>query len=159
MKKPAFLFVLLILMAASCSPDYVKSRLIQYDINNLYYSPDGYACRFSVYKADSLRGYGWKIYDLLSDSLNIRAYDTTFVKNIYEYPSVTAVFNVKPDSGTIRRYVSSAGQMRLLGYQDLDILGDFYFTMKNKDNPLDSFMLQSGYFRIFLDYRDSIIAK
>lgn len=159
MKRTAIVFIPLILLLVSCYREVERSRLLEFRINGQYYSFSGYATRYYIYKGGKLKAYGWKIYDKDEDSLVIRACDTTLTKNTYNVPAFNATYYVKPDAGDYKIYDATNGEFRLLGMQAGDIIGDYHCTVKNRIDSKDSIMIQDGYFRIWLDYQDSVLTK
>jgi hypothetical protein len=47
----------------------------------------------------------------------------------------------------------------MIGVMEADITGDFHFKVKNNGDATDSLMLSEGYFRIYLEFADTVLAK
>lgn len=144
------------LMLVSCdNHEVVRSRLLEYRNNGVYTSAKGYAVKYTAYKSSIKKSYIWNIYETGSDALSLWVTDTTFVKSTYEFPSFSAIFK----TGGSKTYHTTSGQLRLLGVDAGDLVGDFHCNMKNISDSNDSIVITAGYFTIFLEYRDSLLVK
>ena len=143
----------------SCTEEVPKARLLEFKINGQLYSYEGYAIRYCDYNGDAKLGYDWHIYNLGQNALDIQAYDNTFTKTTFSYPGFQIKYTVELSAGQSKIYESAGGLLRLLGQESGDVSGDFHFKMKNILNPLDSVMIDDGYFRIWLEKRDRVFSK
>jgi len=121
----------------------------------MYASSKAYAVKFSAYKNDVKKSNIWNIYETGTDAVVIWAPDSTFAKNTFTYPA----FLVEYKTSDSRTYHATEGQFRLLGIEIGDLIGDFHFKLKNVANANDSLMITAGYFRIYLQYQDSLLTK
>jgi hypothetical protein len=144
------------LLLISCSTHEVgKSQLLEYRNNGMYLSSKGYAVKYAAYKNSVKKSNIWSIYETGSDAISILAPDSTFVKNTYTYPALSVIYKT---SGS-KTYHATEGEFRLLGMTVGDIEGDFHCKLKNIANANDSLMITEGYFRIYLQYKDSLLTK
>jgi hypothetical protein len=156
MKGTILFSVIVSMLLTSCgSHEVERSHLLEYRINGVYTSFGGLAVKYSAYKNDVLKRNIWNIYETGSDAISFWVPDSTFTKNSYTYPA----FSVEYKTGGSKTYHATEGEFRLLGLEMWDIIGDFHCKLKNVVNPDDSLMITDGYFRIFLEYRDSLLAK
>jgi hypothetical protein len=158
MKKVIFLICALALLP-SCVKEREKATLLEYEIGGKLYSYQGFAYRYTDYLNNVRQGYDWHIYNEGQSALYIQAYDASTTKTLFNYPGFEAELNIELQGGTSKTYRSSAGLFRIVGQEMGDVIGDFYFTMKNVLNPLDSVVIKNGYFRIFLERRDRVFSK
>jgi hypothetical protein len=156
MKRSILLSGIASLFLISCGTHEVeKSHLLEYHNNGVYSSSKGYAVKYTAYKNSVKKSNIWSIYETGSDAISIWAPDSTFTKNTYTYPAFSAVYKT---SGS-KTYHATEGVFRLLGMAVSDIEGDFQCKLKNIANANDSLMITSGYFRIYLQYQDSLLTK
>lgn len=156
MKRSIFYTCLAALLMVSCdSTEVTKSSLLEYRNNGAYASSKGFAVKYTAYKNTTVKANIWHIYETGSDAINIWVPDTTLTKNTFEIPSFKAVLK----TSAAKTYQASSGQFRLLGMEANDLSGDFHFRMKNISDPNDSITISEGYFRIYLDYKDSTLVK
>ncbi|MCU0474341.1 MAG: hypothetical protein MUC93_13435 [Bacteroidales bacterium] len=158
MKKSLFIICTAFFLF-SCTEEVPKARLLEFKINGQLNSYEGYAYRYTDYNDDAKLGYDWHIYNLGQNALYIQAYDNTFTKTSFSYPEFQIKYTVELTEGQSKTYEAAGGQFRLLGQEMGDISGDFHFKMKNILNPLDSVMINEGYFRIWLEKRDRIFSE
>jgi hypothetical protein len=158
MKKAIFIICALSLLP-SCEKEHEKGRLLEYDIKTQLYTYEGFAYRYNDYVNNLSEGYDWHIYNLGQSALNIQAYDESFTKTLFNYPDFKAEFTVELAGGNSKLYKSSAGRFRITGQEKGDVIGDFYFTVKNVLDPLDSLVITNGYYKIYLERRDRIFSK
>lgn len=158
--KKYLLLIYSILFLFSCAKEETpKTRLLEFEINSQFYSYEGYAYQYSDYVNDKKKGIDWHVFNLGQNALYIQAYDSTFAKLAFPYPAFQAKYTVELPAGQSKSYQATAGELRLLGQEMGDISGDFHFKMKNILNPLDSLMIEDGYFRIWLEKHDRIFHK
>jgi hypothetical protein len=156
MKRTILFSGIISILLASCgSHEVEKSHLLEYWNNGVYSSAAGSAVKYSSYKNSVLKSYIWNIYGSGVNSISMWVPDTTFVKNTYTCPAFSVTYKTS-DSKT---YHASVGEFRLLGLNNGDLAGDFHCTLKNAANPNDSLMITKGYFMIYLQYHDSLLAK
>jgi hypothetical protein len=156
MKRTIFFSAIVSIILSSCSNhEVVRSHLLEYRNNGVYSSLKGYAVKYTAYKNLVKKSNIWNIYETGSNAIVIWVPDTTFAKNTYTYPA----FSVEYKTGDSRTYHATEGQFRLLGLDVGDLIGDFHFKLKNVANANDSLMITEGYFRIFLQYQDSLFTK
>jgi len=157
--KKSLLIICLSFFIISCTEEVPKARLLEFKINGQLYSNEGYAYRYSDYNGDVKLGYDWQIYNLGQNALLIQAYDNTFTKTIFSFPDFQIKYTLELPGGQSKIYEAAGGQFRLLGQEMGDATGDFHFKMKNILNPLDSVMIEDGYFRIWLEKSDRVFSK
>jgi hypothetical protein len=157
--KKYLLLICPFLMLVSCVKEREKSQLIEYEIDGQTYAYTGYAIRYNDHVNDISKGIDWHVYNLGQTTLYIQAYDSSFSETLFAYPAFQAVLNVELKNGNSKTYIATAGEFRLLGQQVGDLTGDFHFKMKNILNPLDSVMIDNGYFRIWLEEYDRYFTK
>jgi hypothetical protein len=156
MKRTILFSGIISILLSSCSSHEVeKSHLLEYWNNGVYSSAHGYAVKYTAYKNSIKKSYIWNISGSGGDSLSMWVSDTTLIKNTYSYPA----FSIMYRSRDSRIYHATSGEFRLLGIKVPDIVGDFNFKLKNVANPNDSLMITAGYFMIYLQYKDSLLAK
>jgi hypothetical protein len=159
MKKLTFSLICILALSSACTEETPRAELLEYNIGGRLYSYKGYAFKYTDYADNEREAIDWHIYNLGQSSLYIQAYDNSFEKTIFTYPAFEARFIVELAGGTSKIYQASAGQFRILGQEMGDVLGDFYFTMKNVSNPSDSLMVTGGYYRIWLEKYDRFFSK
>jgi hypothetical protein len=157
--KKSILLICSLCLIMSCVKEREKARLLEYEIKGQLYSYEGFAFRYNDYVSNISKGYDWHIYNLGQNSLYIQAYDTTFNNTLFNYPSFQAEYKVELPAGKAKTYRVSSGQFRIVGSEMGDIIGDFRFIVKNELNPLDSLVINNGYFRIYLEKRDRVFSK
>jgi hypothetical protein len=156
MKRTILFSGIISILLSSCgSHEVEKSHLLEFWKNGVYSSTHGYAVKYTAYKNLVKKSYIWNIYGSGGDSLSMWVPDTTLTKNTYVYPAFSAMYKTS-DS---RIYHATSGEFRLLGLKVPDIAGDFKFKLKNVANPNDSLTITDGYFMIYLQYKDSLLAK
>ena len=156
MKKTLLPVILVLAFLAACTEEAPRAELLEYNIGGNLYSSKGYAYRYSDYLGYEKQGYDWHIYNLGMSSLYIQAYDSTYEKTIFQYPAFEAELTVELANGTSKTYQAAGGEFRLTGHDMGEVVGDFHIKVKNTSNPLDSLMINSGYFRIWLEKYDRI---
>jgi hypothetical protein len=157
--KKSFLLTCTIFILISCTEETQRSHLLEFKINNQIYSYEGYAFRYNCYLNNISKGYDWHVFNSGKNAIYIQTYDSTLKKYVYQYPSFRATFTVGQSAGESKTYRATTGELRLLGQEMGDLIGDFHFKMKNILDPLDSLMIGEGYFKIWLEYRDSVLIK
>jgi len=156
MKRTILFSGIISILLSSCGTHEVeKSHLLEYRNNGVYSSAKGYAIKYTAYKNSVKKSYIWNIYGSGGDSISMWVPDTTLIKNTYAYPAFSVMYRTS-DS---RIYHATSGEFRLLGLQVSDLEGDFHFKLKNVANPNDSLTITEGYFTIYLQYQDSLLAK
>jgi hypothetical protein len=156
MKRTILFSGLIFILLTSCGTHEVqKSHLLEYRNNGIYNSTQGYAVKYTAYKNSVKKSYIWNIYGSGGDSISMWVPDTSLVKNTYTYPA----FSVRFRTSDSRIYHATSGEFRLLGLQVPDLVGDFHFKLKNVANSNDSLTITEGYFTIYLQYQDSLLAK
>lgn len=156
MKRTIFFSAIISILLPSCGNHEVeRSHLLEFRNNGIYSSSRGHAIKYSAYKNDVKKSNIWNIYETGSDAIVIWVPDTTFAKNTYTYPA----FSVEYITGDSRTYHATEGEFRLLGIEAGDLIGDFHCKLKNVTNVNDSLMITEGYFRIFLQYQDTLLTK
>jgi hypothetical protein len=159
MKKFLAFSACCLLILSSCGLREVQhARLIEFRTDGVYNSYTGYAKRYSVYVNSIRKGNLWHVYDN-QGNISIWARDTTLLKTQYDYPAFNASMVVTPIGGPTKLYTATTGQFRMIGLVEADITGDFHFKVKNITNSNDSLMLTQGYFRIYLEFADTVLSK
>ena len=156
MKKSLLALISALALLISCTEETPRAELLEYNIGGNLYTYKGYAYRYTDYIVNDKQGFDWHIYNLGQNSLYIQAYDATYTKTIFTYPAFEARFIVEMADGKSKVYQTSSGEFRITGQEMGDVIGDFHFKVKNIANPLDSLMINSGYFRIWLERYDRI---
>lgn len=157
--KKSLIIICSAFFLVSCVKETPKARLLEFEIDGHLYSYEGYAYRYNDYNGTVKLGYDWNIYNSGQSSINIQAFDDTFTKTVFAYPDFWVTFTVEIAQGQSKTYEATGGELRFLGQKSGDITGDFHFKMKNVLNPLDSVMIQNGYFRIWLEKGDRLLSK
>jgi hypothetical protein len=155
MKNLMILFCAMLLMG-SCVKEAPRAHLLEFQIGGEFNSYEGSACRYNDLVGGISNGYDWHIFNLDQNGLYIQAYDYTFTKTLFTYPQFEAVYKVELPEGLSKTYKAVSGEFRLLGVDMGELSGDFHFKLKNTLNPLDSIMMNEGYFRIWLEYKDRL---
>jgi hypothetical protein len=158
MKRNILIFFTVLLLV-SCTKERAKSRLIEYEIGEQTYSFEGFAIRYTDYVNDESKGYDWHIYNEEQDRLYIQAYDSTFTRTTFAFPSFQAVLDVELPKGLSKTYKATTGEFRITGLDMGDVVGDFRLKMKNMLDPEDSLMITNGYFRIYLEHYSRVFTK
>ncbi|MCX6332990.1 MAG: hypothetical protein NT092_01635 [Bacteroidia bacterium] len=159
MKKSLFALICTIALFVSCTEETPRAELLEYNIGGNKYSYKGYAYKYTDYTGNEKQGLDWHIYNLGQSALYIQAYDASFTKTIFPYPSFEAKFTVELADGKSKIYQATAGEFRITGQEMGDVVGDFHFKVKNIVNPLDSLMITAGYYRIWLERYDRVFSK
>jgi len=156
MKKSILPLLCALTLVISCTEETPRAELLEYNVGGNLYTPKGYAYRYTDYSGIEKKGFDWHIYNLGQSSLYIQAYDTTYTKTIFTHPAFEARFTIELADGKSKVYQASSGEFRITGQEMGDVIGDFHFKVKNVANPLDSLMINSGYFRIWLERYDRV---
>ena len=158
MKRFIFLLSLLLLIF-SCNNEPSKNQLLEAKIDGQYFSFTGSADKYTDYVNSLKTGYEYQVYNHDKHSFIIEAYDSIFTKIIFNFPEFTAHYIVELTGGQSKTYQAVSGRFRILGTENGNLRGDFYFKAKNISNPLDSVMITEGYYDIFLENSDRTFPK
>ncbi|HBC79638.1 MAG TPA: hypothetical protein DCZ51_13465 [Bacteroidales bacterium] len=153
MKRYIYLLSLL-LFIFSCDNEPSKNQLLEAKIDGQYFSFTGSADKYTDYVNSQKTGYEYQIYNHDRHSFLIEAYDDTFTKIIFNFPEFTAQYIVELTGGQSKTYEAVSGRFRILGNENGNLRGDFYFKAKNILNSSDSVMITDGYYDIFLNESD-----
>jgi hypothetical protein len=153
MKRYIYLLNLL-LFIFSCDNEPSKNQLLEAKINGQYFSFTGSADKYTDYVNSLKTGYEYQVYNHARHSFLIEAYDSTFTKIIFNFPEFTAHYIVELTGGQSKTYEAVSGRFRILGTENGNLRGDFYFKAKNILNPSDSVIVTDGYYDIFLENID-----
>jgi len=153
MKRYIYLLSLL-LFIFSCDNEPSKNQLLEAKIDGQYFSFTGSADKYTDYVNNQKTGYEYQIYNHDRHSFLIEAYDDTFTKIIFNFPEFTAQYIVELTGGQSKTYEAVSGRFRILGNENGNLRGDFYFKAKNILNSSDSVMITDGYYDIFLNESD-----
>jgi hypothetical protein len=156
MKKPLLTILCALPLLISCTEETPRAELLEYNLGGTLYTPKGYAYRYTDYSGSEKKGFDWHIYNLGQRSLYIQAYDASYTKTVFTYPDFEARLIVEMADGKSKVYQTTSGEFRITGQEMGDVIGDFHFKVKNITNPLDSLMINSGYFRIWLERYDRV---
>ncbi len=143
----------------SCDDEPSKNQLLDAKIDGQYFSFTGSADKYTDYVNSQKTGYEYQVYNHDRHSFLIEAYDDTFTKVIFSFPEFTAQYIVELNGGQSKTYEAVAGRFRILGTEQGNLRGDFYFKAKNILNPSDSVMITEGYFDILLEAHDRTFPK
>jgi hypothetical protein len=149
MKKYIYL-VSLLFFIFSCDNEPAKNQLLEAKIDGQYFSFTGSADKYTDYVNSLKCGYEYQVYNHARHSFLIEAYDSTFIKIIFNFPEFTAHYVVELTGGQSKTYEAVDGRFRILGTENGNLRGDFYFKAKNILDPADSVMITEGYYDIFL---------
>ena len=155
MKKLLFLSFMFFFFN-SCDKESTKNQLLDSKIDGQYFSFNGVAEKHTDYINGQKTGYEYQVYNHDRHSFLIEAYDNTFKKVIFPFPEFSAQYIVELDGGLSKTYQAVSGRFRILGEDNGNLRGDFYFKAKNIVNPSDSVMISDGYFDIFLENHDRV---
>lgn len=153
MKRYIYLLSLL-LFIFSCDNEPSKNQLLEAKIDGQYFSFTGSADKYTDYVNNQKTGYEYQIYNHDRHSFLIEAYDDTFTKIIFNFPEFTAQYIVELTGGQSKTYEAVSGRFRILGNENGNLRGDFFFKAKNILNSSDSVMITDGYYDIFLNESD-----
>ncbi len=155
-----FIFLLsLLLYIFSCNDKPSKNQLLEAKIDGQYFSFTGSADKYTDYVNSQKAGYEYQVYNHDRHSFLIEAYDDIFTKVIFNFPEFTAQYIVELTGGQSKTYEAVSGRFRILGTENGNLRGDFYFKAKNISNPLDSVIVTDGYYDIFLKTIDRTFPK
>jgi len=157
--KKRILFLSIIFFALSCQKEPEKNKLLDAKIDGQYYSFNGSAVKYTDYVNSQKTGYEYQVYNHDRHSFLIEAYDDTFNKVVFPFPEFSAQYIVELDGGQSKTYQAVSGQFRILGTENGNLRGDFYFKAKNILNVSDSVMISDGYFDICLENHDRTFPK
>jgi hypothetical protein len=138
----------------SCDNEPAKNQLLDAKINGQYFSFTGSADKYTDYVKSLKSGYEYQVYNHDRHSFLIEAYDSTFTKIIFNFPEFNAHYIVELTGGQSKTYEAVDGRFRILGTENGNLRGDFYFKAKNILDPADSVMITEGYYDIFLETKD-----
>lgn len=158
MKKFIYLVSLLFLIF-SCDNEPAKNRLLEAKIDGQYFSFTGSADKYTDYVKSLKSGYEYQVYNHDRHSFLIEAYDSTFTKIIFSFPEFNAHYIVELTGGQSKTYEAVDGRFRILGTENGNLRGDFYFKAKNILNASDSVIVTDGYYDIFLETKDRTFPK
>ncbi len=157
--KKLILFLLTSFFIFSCDNEPSKNQLLEAKIDGQYFSFTGTADKYTDYVNSLKTGYEYQVYNHDRHSIIIEAYDSTFTKIIFNFPEFTANYIVELTGGQSKTYEGVSGRFRILGPENGNLRGDFYFKAKNILNPLDSVIITDGYYDIFLKNSDRTFPK
>ena len=157
--KNIICLVISLLYVFSCNNESTKNQLLEAKIDGQYFSFNGSAEKYSDYANNQKTGYEYQVYNHDRHSFLIEAYDNTFTKVIFTFPEFSARYTVELDGGQSKTYEAVSGRFRILGTEQGNLRGDFYFKLKNISNPLDSVIITEGYYDIFLNEFDRTFPK
>jgi hypothetical protein len=158
MKRFIYLASLLIFIY-SCDNEPTKNQLLEAKIDGQYFSFNGSAEKYTDYVNSQKTAYEYQVYNHDKQSFLIEAYDNTFTKVIFTFPEFTARYIVELNGGQSKTYEAVSGRFRILGTDQGNLRGDFYFKAKNVSNPLDSVIITDGYYDILLENIDRTFPK
>jgi hypothetical protein len=151
--------VSLLFFIYSCDKEPSKNKLLEAKIDGQIYSFNGTAEKYTDYVNSQKTAYEYQVYNHDRHSFLIEAYDDSFTKVIFSFPEFSAQYIVELDGGQSKTYEAVSGRFRILGTEQGNLRGDFYFKAKNILNPSDSVMITEGYFDIFLKAYDRTFPK
>jgi hypothetical protein len=151
--------VIPILFIFSCNNEPSKNQLLEAKIDGQYFSFNGNAEKYTDYANSQKTGYEYQVYNHDRHSFFIEAYDNTFTKVIFTFPEFSARYIVELDGGQSKTYEAVSGRFRILGTEQGNLRGDFYFKAINISNPSDSVIITDGYYDIFLETKDRTFPK
>jgi hypothetical protein len=157
--KKLSLLLLATLFIFSCDDKPAKNQLLDAKIDGQYFSFNGSADKYTDYVNSLKTGYEYQVYNHDRHSFLIEAYDDLFTKVIFNFPEFTAQYIVELTGGQSKTYEAVSGRFRILGTEQGNLRGDFYFKAKNILNPQDSVIITEGYFDIFLENIDRTFPK
>ena len=143
----------------SCDDEPSKNQLLEAKIDGQYFSFTGSADKYTDYINSLKTGYEYQVYNHDRHSFLIEAYDDIFTKIIFNFPEFKAQYIVELTGGQSKTYEAVSGRFRILGTENGNLRGDFYFKAKNILNPLDSVIISEGYYDIFLENQDRTFPK
>jgi hypothetical protein len=158
MKKLCLLFLTSFFLF-SCDNEPSKNQLLEAKIDGQYFSFTGSADKYTDYVNSLKTGCEYQVYNHDKHSFIIEAYDSTFTKVIFNFPEFTAHYIIELTGGQSKTYQTVSGRFRILGTENGNLRGDFYFKAKNILNPLDSVIVTDGYYDIFLETQDRTFPK
>jgi hypothetical protein len=158
MKKLCLLFLTSFFLF-SCDNEPSKNQLLEAKIDGQYFSFTGSADKYTDYVNSLKTGYEYQVYNHDKHSFIIEAYDSTFTKVIFNFPEFTAHYIIELTGGQSKTYQTVSGRFRILGTENGNLRGDFYFKAKNILNPSDSVIVTDGYYDIFLETQDRTFPK
>lgn len=148
------LILILIFLAASCTEEPEKNRLLEATVNGQIRTFNGVAKKYTDYAAGIKTGVEYNIFSNDGNSLSIEAYDDSFTLTTFPFPAFSAIYKKEVGGGQSVTYNAVSGQFRILGNDHGNLRGEFSFKVKNINDPLDSLMITDGYFDIFLEESD-----
>jgi hypothetical protein len=157
--KKLSLLLLTIFFTFSCDKEPSKNQLLEAKIDGQIYSFNGTAEKYTDYVNSQKTAYDYQVYNHDRHSFLIEAYDDTFTKVIFSFPEFSARYIVELDGGQSKTYEAVSGRFRILGTEQGNLRGDFYFKAKNILNPSDSVIITDGYYDIFLNESDRTFPK
>ena len=155
MKKYIYL-VISIVFAISCDNKPSKNQLLEAKIDGQIYSFNGSAVKYTDYVNNVKTAYDYQVFNHDMHSFLLEAYDATFTKTTFPFPEFSAQYTVQLEGGQSKTYQAVSGQFRILGQEQGNLRGEFYFKAKNILNASDSVMVTDGYFDIWLQQSDRI---
>lgn len=157
--KRLSLLLIPICFILSCDNEPAKNQLLEAKIDGQYFSFNGSAEKYTDYANSQKTAYEYQVYNHDRHSFLIEAYDNTFTKVIFTFPEFSARYIVELDGGQSKTYEAVSGRFRILGTEQGNLRGDFYFKAKNISNPSDSVIITDGYYDIFLETKDRTFPK
>jgi len=157
--KKLILFLLTSFFIFSCDKEPSKNQLLEAKIDGQYFSFTGSADKYTDYVNSQKTGYEYQVYNHDRHSFLIEAYDDAFTKVIFNFPEFSAQYIVELTGGQSKTYEAVSGRFRILGNENGNLRGDFYFKAKNILNPFDSVIITDGYYDIFLKTIDRTFPK
>lgn len=135
----------------SCEKE--KSKLTELSVfvegDSLNFICNGY--RYTDMKDEIPFGFNYHIFNLDSPSLYIEAYDSSFVRDEFYYPKVTAKYAFIDSSGIAVNYHSVEGRLKITKEKKGVLYGTFNFKLTNNKNETDTLEIDKGYFELTLN--------
>jgi hypothetical protein len=153
MKNLIYLVSGLILLY-SCDREPFRNQLLEAKIDGQYYSFTGSTVKYTDFVNNQKTAYDYQVYNHGTHTFLLEAYDDTFTGTTFPLPVFSAQYIVQLEGGQSKTYQAVSGQFRILGQEQGNLRGEFYFKAKNVSNPQDSVMVTDGYFDIYLEQSD-----
>ncbi|MDA3817433.1 MAG: hypothetical protein PF486_08650 [Prolixibacteraceae bacterium] len=148
-----FLFVFVLL---SCEKDENKIAILNAKVNNEYTEFIGKAYRYTDLRDDVSFGYNYHIFNLETPIIYIEIYDSTFVRNEFDFVDLKATYACFDSLGNSNSYDAIDGEFSFDKEEKKVIYGSFSFTLINIRDDSDTLIIKDGSFELSLIEQDRV---
>lgn len=156
-----YLFLIpIVILFFSCNKEENNIRILHANIDgDSIFFDKGLAQQYNDISKDQSVRYRYVIFNHALPGIFITVLDSTFNKQNFSFPAVTAKYVYSESLENSKNYSSVAGNFKIIKKSDDILQGEFDFTMVNNRNDSDTLKIGSGYFEISLEKYNSYIGN